>query len=357
MKDKMLFLLFLTFPLTLFAKLSPLQQKVLDKVNTFAKEYDITSVGIALIGRENHQKFEQIIEIGNLSLKSSIPVNKYSEFRLGPITELFTASILAYFIQEGQISLNDPASKFLPKSTKIPTYKKQAITLGDLATHTSGLPDLPYEDFSFDVNQMFEFLKNFELKRAPGTEYEHSSLGYAFLSNLLMRMTKRSFPDLINQVLLSPLHLKETSFFLNTEQKKRTVTGYEKQKEISPFEKEKIYSVFIGARGLYSTTEDMLRWLSFNMGKELTSLNSILPLMQNAYHAFHKFSIGLGWKIKPFSSNSKLFFIDGLAFGFGNYVGIVPDEDIGVVILTNQSHLSIQRLGIEILELLHHEKS
>jgi len=355
MKAKILLFVFFLSPFFLCAELSPLQQKVVNKVETYMEQHSVVGVAVALIGRENHQKFHQIITKGALSEKSPIPINQYSEFRLGPLTQLFTASSLAYFVQEGQVSLNDPISKFLSKSMSVPTYNGMEITLGDLATHTSGLPDLPYNlssRGSFNANQMFRFLKNYELKRAPGSEYEYSNLGYAFLANILMRLAKRSFPDLLSQLILDPLHLHETNFSFSAEQKKRAVTGYEKGRGISPLESEKIYSVFIGSGGLHSTAQNMLTWLSFNMGKETTSLNTILPIMQKSYHTFKKFRIGLGWHITPFDSNHDLFSIEGLLFGFGTYMGMVPDTDIGVVIMSSQGDLSPSPLGEEILELL-----
>lgn len=342
------------------ANVSVLEQKIIEKVEAFANEHAVTGIAVTIIGREGHQKFTQIVARGTLSKKSPIPVNQYSEFRIGPVTQLFTAGALAYFVQEGQVTLNDPISKFLPKSMELPTYKGQEITLGDLATHTSGLPDLPYNlssRASFSVSQMFRFLKNYELKRAPGTEYEYSNLGYAFLSNILMRISKRSFPDLVKQLLLDPLHLKDTSFTLSTEQKKRTLTGYEKGRGISPLEGEKIYSVFIGAGGLYSTAHNMLTFLSFNMGKETTSLNAILPIMQQPYHSFKNFQVGLGWKVTSFNDEANLFSIEGLLFGFGSYLGMVPESDIGVMIMTSQGNLSVDHLGEELLQLLDQERS
>lgn len=359
LKTKTLFFILLFSPFALFAKVSPFQQKLQGKMSAYVKDHDITGMVVGIIGRENHQKFEEIYPFGMLSKKSSIPVNQYSEFRLGPLTQLFTAAILAYFVQEGQLTLSDPVSKFLPKSMEIPTYKGQEMTLGDLATHTSGLPDLPYNlssRASFSVSQMLRFFKNFQLKRPPGSEYEYSNLGYAFLSNILMRVSKRSFPDLIRQTLLDPLHLTETVFSMSVDQKKRAVMGYEENKAISPLESEKIYSVFIGAGGLYSSAKNMLFWLSFNMGKERTSLNAILPIMQKSYHTFRKFRMGLGWKITQFHSKYDLYSIQGLLFGFATYMAVIPEADIGVVILASQGDLFVDSLGEELLDLLLLEK-
>ncbi|MCB1110988.1 MAG: beta-lactamase family protein, partial [Chlamydiia bacterium] len=163
------------------------EKSIGDAVANYRKEHDIVGIAVMAIGRENHQKSQHIITQGDLSLKSPIPVNAYTEFRLGPLTQIVTAGALAYLIQEGQVSLNDPVSKFLPKSMKLPTYQGKEITLGDLATHTSGLPDMPYSltsRSSFSVSQMYRFLSKYELPRAPGTKYEYSNFGYAFLSNI-----------------------------------------------------------------------------------------------------------------------------------------------------------------------------
>ena len=355
LKIKPIIFILLFSPLALVAKLSPLEQKISDRVDTYMEEHEITGIAVAVIGRENHQKFQQLVTKGMLSKKSTIPINEYSEFRIGPLTQIFTASALAYFVQEGQVNLKDPISKFLPKSMDLPTYKGKEITLEDLATHTSGLPDLPYNlssRASFSVGQMFRFLKNYDLKRLPGAEYEYSNLGYAFLSNILTRISKRAFPDLIRQLLLDPLHLKETAFSLNVDQKKRVVTGYEKKRGVSPLESEKIYSVFIGAGGMYSSPQNMLTWLSFNMGKETTSLSAILPIMQKPYHTFKTFQVGLGYTITPFKKGHDLYSIQGLLFGFGSYMGIVPDSDIGIAIMTSQGDLPVESLGEELLEML-----
>lgn len=334
-----------------------IQKDLEDFVGAFVDDHSITSMAVMAIGRENHQKFEKIVTKGTISIKSPIPVNEHSLFRIGPLTQLFTSAALAYFVQEGQVSLNDPISKFVPKSMSLPTYKGKEITLGDLATHTSGLPDMPYSlssRSSYSVSQMYRFLSKYELRREPGTKCEYSNFGYALLANLLSRLSKRTFPDLVEQVIISPLNLKDTTFTLTQEQNLRLVTGYELEKGISPLLSEKIYSVFIGSGGLYSTPKDMLTFLSFNLRKERTSLNSVLPIMQTSYHQFKNFEVGLGWKIASFENlKEPYFFLDGNLFGFGMYMGMIPETDTGVVILYNQGEFNPTPLAYDVLKVMN----
>ena len=333
-----------------------IQKSIEDLVEVYHSEHAITGMAVVSIGRDNHQKFQQIVTKGKISLKSPIPVNAFTEFRMGPLTQIVTAGTLAYLVQEGQVSLNDPISKFLPKSMNLPNYKGKEITLGDLATHTSGLPDMPYSLTSrsnFSVSQMYRFLSKYELPREPGSKYEYSNFGYAFLSNILSRIAKRSYPELAAQLIMHPLGISDTVFTLSAEQKKRLATGYENDRGISPLQSEKIYSIFIGSGGLYSTPKDMLTFLSFNLGKEKTSLNAILPLMQTPYHSFKDFDMGLGWKISSFPNTQANFYhLSGTLFGFGMFMGFVPDYDIGVIVLTNQGDHDPTQLGEEILKIM-----
>src|SRR5262249_37891480 len=64
-------------------------------------------------------------------------------FEIGSISKVFTSLLLADMVQRGEVKLNDPISKFLPATVKVPTRNGREITLADLATHTSGLPRLP----------------------------------------------------------------------------------------------------------------------------------------------------------------------------------------------------------------------
>jgi len=70
-------------------------------------------------------------------------VNEDTIFDIGSITKTFTTTILADMVKNGTVNLNDPIEKYLPPTVRLPTYNGYKITLEDLATHTSGLPDLP----------------------------------------------------------------------------------------------------------------------------------------------------------------------------------------------------------------------
>jgi serine-type D-Ala-D-Ala carboxypeptidase/endopeptidase len=86
----------------------------------------------------------QVYSYGNISKTNSTKVNGNTIFDIASITKTFTTTLLADMVKQGLVNLDDPIGKYLPATVKVPTYNNgHKVTLEDLATHTSGLPDFP----------------------------------------------------------------------------------------------------------------------------------------------------------------------------------------------------------------------
>ena len=97
------------------------------------------------------------------------PLDGSSVFEIGSASKVFTCVALADMVKKGEVKLEDPVAKYLPKSVRMPSRGGKQITLADLATHTSGLPRMPgnvkpkdpwnpYADYT--VQQMYAFLSS-----------------------------------------------------------------------------------------------------------------------------------------------------------------------------------------------------
>ena len=106
-------------------------------------------------------------------------------YEIGSITKTFTATLLAQAILSGRLTLDTPVAELLA-DFKIPSRGNRDISLGDLATHHSGLPRMPsnftskdpanpYADY--DAAKMNVFLAGYQLPRDPGASYEYSKSG------------------------------------------------------------------------------------------------------------------------------------------------------------------------------------
>ena len=85
----------------------------------------------------------RIFSFGNMSTAHNIPVSENTLFNIGSITKTFTTLLLADMVKQGIVNLSDPIEKYLPASVKVPQFNGQKITIEDLATHASGLPEWP----------------------------------------------------------------------------------------------------------------------------------------------------------------------------------------------------------------------
>src|SRR5713101_8714645 len=75
--------------------------------------------------------------------KSQRPYDEHTAFEIGSVTKTMTAALLGEFIARGEVALNDPIAKLLPPGTTVPSFDGREITIGDIVTHTSGLPAIP----------------------------------------------------------------------------------------------------------------------------------------------------------------------------------------------------------------------
>ena len=98
-------------------------------------------------------------------------------FEIGSASKVFTSLLLMDMVARGEMKVDDPVSKYLPKDVRMPSRNGKEITLQDLSMHVSGLPRLPSNFPSKDVlnlyagytaRQMYDFLSQYQLERDPG---------------------------------------------------------------------------------------------------------------------------------------------------------------------------------------------
>ena len=335
-----------------------IDRHVEEVAQAYLKEHNIQGMAIAVI-YENRTLPNPIVRrtysFGTISKRSRIPVNQHTEFRIGPITETLTGALLALMVRDGRANLADPAAEYLPRSSTLPAFDGKKITLADLATSSSGLPNVPYDldkRTAVSVSQLFRILRTFQLSGPPGKIYAPSNVGYALLANLISRMGRGNYADLLRDTILRPLRMNDTLFSLGRETKTRRATGYEDGHFVPPNLYERRYSVFLGSGGLFSTVDDMAMWLSFNLRIFVGHLAPILPIMHKPLiDTDPSHSVALGWNVaKEFSRDR--YYRGGALFGYSSYMTFIPERRTGVVILSNSGDVSLEPLARNLLTMI-----
>src|SRR5205085_3419786 len=250
-------------------------------------------------------KGTRVVSYGKPDVNSPRELDGDSVFEIGSVTKVFTSTLLADMVARGEVGLNDPIAKYLPKAVRVPTRNGREITLLDLATQSSGLPRLPnnmtpkdpnnpYADYS--VEQMYDFLSHYTLTRDIGARYEYSNLGVGLLGHVLALRAGMDYETLVVKRICQPLGMNNTRIKLTPQMQAHLATGHDQGGAAVPSWD---LPTLAGAGALRSTANDMLKFLAANMGLRKTEL---LPAMQQTHLARRSagmpdVSIGLGWHI------------------------------------------------------------
>jgi CubicO group peptidase (beta-lactamase class C family) len=297
----------------------------------------------------------RIISYGKPSRDSDQTVNGDSVFEIGSVTKVFTATLLANMVERGEVSLDDPISKYLPKTVKAPTRDGKEITLLDLSTQTSGLPRLPgnlapkdprnpYADYS--VEQLYAFLSGYALTREIGSKYEYSNLGVGLLGHILSLRAGKDYETLVWTRIAQPLKMNSTRIKLTSEMQTRLATGHDVALQPVP---NWDLPTLAGAGALRSTANDMLKFVAANLGLQKSPL---LKAMQMTHQSRHDtgtpdLEIGLNWHIlKKF--DSVMVWHNGGTGGYHSFIGFDQRQRRGVVVLSNSAN-DVDDIGFHLL--------
>lgn len=295
---------------------------------------------------------------GQLSQTEPNPPTAATTFEIASVTKTLTGLLLAEMVERGEVRLSDPAQGLLPAAVKLPTYEGKEITLVDLATHTSGLPRLPvgfkpqdlsnpYQDLT--LASLYESLQKTTLKESPGTTYAYSNLGFGLLGHVLALRTGETYESLLRERICDPLGMTDTRIVLTESQQSRLARPHSRGKAVPLWD----IPTLAGCGAVRSTTDDLLTYLMAHWQKEES------PLTRGMERAMRKrrvagsssMSIGLGWHI--LSENTlDIVWHNGQTGGTRSYVAMLPEREVGVVVLSNSTAPPVEDIGKGILWLL-----
>ena len=129
--------------LTTQSSVIPSFKELPDKVKEFILNDRVNKSKAAIVIGFIDPNGTKVYSFGNISKANNIPVNGSTLFDIGSITKTFTTLLLADMVKQGIVNLNDPIEKYLPSNVKVPEFNGHKITLENLASHTSGLPEWP----------------------------------------------------------------------------------------------------------------------------------------------------------------------------------------------------------------------
>ncbi|MCA8969675.1 MAG: serine hydrolase [Planctomycetes bacterium] len=272
-----------------------------------------------------------------------------TEYEIGSLTKLFTATLLAMDVEAGRVVLDQPVGELLGEGWSVPTESDRRITLLDLATHTSALPRMPrnirpknrldpYADYSADL--LRDELANLELRAAIGERYVYSNLGYGVLGHALATASKKSLFERYAEDIAKPLGMSSTTCpgairdGVGGKSTNIATPHFPNGLRAHPWH----FDVLAGAGAIRSTLGDMMRFARAQLDPPKTRLGRAMRTTQEPRHQVKNASwVGLGWHMLLKDDRVSRLEHSGRTGGYASEILILPAHDLAVVILAGQA--------------------
>jgi len=277
-------------------------------------------------------------------------------FRIGSITKAFTGQVMAGLVGGGSLGFTDRLQDRLGWPVTVPEKGGRPIRLIDLVTHTSGLPreverapspsDDPFRSLTQDT--YIKGLQSDPLLFTPGSGGLYSNFAFDLLAAALANVAGKPYERLLTETVLDPVGLKDTILLLRDGDSARLMQGH--NFDGKPMPDVKTNPVMAGASSLYSTPNDILRWLSWHLdrfgpqGAEVRLLDHAVYVPRDGLNPVAGFdeadqmdAMGLGWIVMMPKGNRPLILqkAEGLQ-GIFSYAAFAPTRGVGVFVAINQ---------------------
>lgn len=257
-------------------------------------------------------------------------------FEIGSVTKSFTGNVLAQLALAKKVQLDGLIQQFLP----FPLLHSPAITLKQLALHTSGLPKLPgdlelqpgynkdnpYK--SYTEESLISYLtQSLQVDFSPGSSFQYSNLGSGLLGYILSRIEKTSFARLVAEKIFVPLGMDNSCFNVN-EVKTELAAAIDEKGNICPYWDGGILD---GCLGIISTARDLLKFAITAVDK----MNAAASLQaETSFEAGPQVKTKIGWGERR-EGNVVFQGINGGTQGSAASIMLNREKNISIAVLSN----------------------
>jgi len=262
-----------------------------------------------------------------------------SVFQLASVSKMFTAISVLKLAEQKKLSIKDNIQKYFPD------FPYQNITIENLLSHTSGLPNylyfyyhMPKTDSATLTNQGVLDLMTLNKPDAyfkPGRRFQYNNTNYVLLALLVEKLSGQSFQAFVQQNIFDVCGMTHSAFFSINDTLKNQAMAFDYRKRPVGTD---IFDYVVGDKGICSTPQDMLLFgKDLFEGKVISNINeAIKPHARTTYGRFY----GLGFRINP-NGGDTIIFHNGWWHGYRSAFQYRKSDKTTVVILSNRLDKSV----------------
>ena len=294
-----------------------------------------------------HGKLVYQDALGDADASAQAKLTVDHAFDIGSVSKQFAAAAVLRLVERGQLALDDPAAKYLPQ------LPYADVTLRQLLTHTSGVPDVfPLYTQLLKRGEVTTAMRGDEavsllvehkapLSFAPGSAFEYSNTGYILLAQIVGRVSGMDYADYLQREFFTPLGMTRTRVRLpdNDALIQPRAYGFIVRPDGSRKPFDQIPNFYpVGPGGIYSTTHDLQLWAdALQQGRAMSKANWALATTRATLSDGSKVPYGFGFKLVDSALGRPMVTHGGDWRGFKSDLTLLPEQGIQIVMLTNNA--------------------
>jgi CubicO group peptidase (beta-lactamase class C family) len=303
-------------------------------------------MGSILVAQQGKAIFNQ--GYGWADIEWNVPNSPTTRFQIASVTKQFTAAAVLLLEDRRKLKTDDPVKKYLPDAPaawdKITIYNLLTMTsgiAGDAVKYEPGPPDeLIFTDRPLDFQ--------------PGEKWDYSNVGYDVLGFLVERVSGQAYADFLQANIFKPLGMNDSGCDSNVTIIPHRASGYWPGPDgVENAERTNLSGAF-AAGGIYSTTEDLLRWEEGLFGGKVLSPASLRKMITPFKHTMFNKDYACGLYV--YRANGRLVTdYDGNGIGFNAQMAYYPDEKLAVIVLANLNGIVTGKINTALAAAVHGE--
>ncbi len=331
--------------LFVFYQLAFAQQEELKKLDGYItnamKDWKMPGFAVAIVKNDSviFAKGYGVREIGKKD-----PVDENTLFVIASCSKAFATASLAILVDQGKIKWDDTVIKYLPDFQMYDPWVTKEITIRDLVTHRSGLEtfsgDILWLGSTYDRKEVIRRARFLKPTSSFRSKYGYQNIMFIAAAEVIKAVSDTSWNDYIKTHFLNPLEMNNTNTsYAELAAAINAAKGhYNRDGQIKVFNDIQKDNAG-GALGLNSNVLDVAQWLRLQLGKGLYKGKRIFSEKQSNemltnFTPLGNMNYGLGWFIR-YWNGKRLYNHGGGMPGMISDVSFIPEENVGVVILSN----------------------
>jgi CubicO group peptidase (beta-lactamase class C family) len=313
--------------------------QIADRVEAYLKPFVETGnfTGCVFIARRNKVLLRRGYGMANYELR--VPNSPETRFHIASVSKPFTAAAILQLQEQGRLSISDHVTRFVPD---FPNGDR--ITLDNLLTHTSGIPnvnDLPdYDTFSRSPHTLPELVAKFAalpLEFEPGANYHYSNSNYNLLALILEKVSGEEYGEYIRRHIFDPAGMRDSGHDGDALRLiPMAASGYEPAGKAAHEKAAYLdWSSKTGNGSLYSTVDDLHRFVG------ALKANAVLQAATREKYFVAGKGNRYGWFIRQ-RLGHRVMSSNGRSPGFTSALDYFPDDDVTIIVLSN-SYASVSQ--------------